>query len=47
MKYATKVLFKPDLPYIGRATVVLGEHAKSSVDADAVLTHFFYAIQSF
>lgn len=41
MKYAVQIPFKPDLPYIGRATVVLGEHAKSSMDADAVLTRYY------
>lgn len=41
MKYAVQIPFKPDLPYIGRATVVLGEHAKSSTDADAVLTRYY------
>lgn len=41
MRYASKVNFKPELPYISRAKVVLGEHAKSSVDADAVLIRYY------
>ena len=41
MKYARKVNFTPDLFYINKAKVVLGEHAKSSEDAQPVLTRYY------
>lgn len=41
MKYAAKLNFKPELKYIHKATVVLGEHAKSSDDALPVLTRYY------
>lgn len=41
MKYATKINFKPDLSYIHKAKVVLGEHAKSSENAEPILTRYY------
>lgn len=41
MRYAAKINFKPDLSYIHKAKVVLGEHAKSSVTAKPILTRYY------
>jgi hypothetical protein len=41
MKYAEKISFNPDLSYVHKAKVILGEHAKSSETAKPILTRYY------
>lgn len=41
MKYAARLSFNPDLRYVHKSKVVLGEHARSSDGAKPVLTRYY------